>query len=165
MSALNQTSRRFALAIALCAGIAATSAMSQPGERHHRHHQQGGLASAIVSLKAQLNLNASQESMFDSAVASGKAAREATRASRQTVRQLVQDELAKPTPDLAKIATAEDQVQDAAMNARRNVRNQLLQLYATFTPAQVAVVKESILTRMTRFESFREHMREGSGRH
>ena len=165
MSALNQRSRRFAIAVALCAGIAATSAMSQPGERHHRHHHQGGLASAIVSLKAQLNLTASQESMFDSAVASGEAAREAARASRQTVRQLVKDELAKPTPDLARIATAEDQVQDAAMNARRNVRNQLLQLYATFTPAQVAVVKEAMNSRMTRFESFREHSRERFGKH
>jgi Spy/CpxP family protein refolding chaperone len=164
MSALNQQSRRIATVVALCAGIAATSAMAQPGEHHQRGHDQGGLASAIVGLKAQLDLTASQEAMLDAAIASGKTAREAARASRQTVKQLVKDELAKPTPDLAKIAAAEDQLQDAAVNARRNVRNQLLQLYATFTPAQVAVVKDAMTRRLSRFEQFREHMRERFGR-
>jgi hypothetical protein len=44
------------------------------------------------------------------------------------------------------------------------VRNQLLQLYATFTPAQVAVVKDAMTRRLSRFEQFREHMRERFGR-
>jgi Spy/CpxP family protein refolding chaperone len=166
MSTLNQKSRRIATIIALCAGVAATSAMSQPGERHHgrHHHGGGGLPAAIVALKAELNLNASQDAMLNAALASGKAAREAARASRQTVRQLVKEELAKPAPDLAKIAAAQDQVQDAALNARRAVRNQMLQLYATFTPEQIAVVKEAMNRRASRFESFREHMRERFGR-
>ena len=162
MTALNRRSRGIAIAVALCAGIAATSAVSQPGEHGHRHH--GGLTAAIVALKSQLNLTASQEAILDSALASGKAAREAARASRLTVKQLVQEELSKPTPDLAKIAAAEDQVRDAAINARRSVRNQLLQLYATFSPAQVAVVKDAMSRRLSRFESFREHMRERFGR-
>ena len=169
MPALQQQSRRIALALALCAGLAAMPAISQQG--HHGHHgphghhgHQGGLAQAIVALKAQLNLTASQQQQLDAAIASGRAARDATRQSRQTVRQLVQDELAKPTPDLAKIAAAEDQVQDAATNARRGVRNQLLQLYATFTPEQVAVVKDAMNRRLSRFEQFREHMKERFGK-
>jgi Spy/CpxP family protein refolding chaperone len=154
------------MVVALCAGVAAMPALSQPGE-HHRHHEGGrsGLASAIVALKSQLNLTAAQEAMLDQAIAAGKSARDAARQSRQTVRQLVHDELAKPTPDLARIAAAEDQVQDAATAARRNVRNQLLQLYATFTPAQIAVVKDAMTQRLSRFEAFREHMRERFGKH
>ena len=163
MSAPHHRSRKLALAAALCAGIAATSAMAEPGGHHHRRHHDG-LAGAIVALKSQLNLTASQEQMLDSAIASRTSAREATRASRQTVKQLAKDELAKPTPDLAKIAAAQDQVQDAAMNARRTVRNQMLQLYATFTPEQVAVVKEAMNRRLSRAESFGDRMRERFGR-
>ena len=74
------------------------------------------------------------------------------------------EELAKATPDLGKIATAQDQAHDAAANARRSVRNQLLQLYSTFSPAQVAVVKEAMSRRMARMESFHDKMRERSGR-
>src|SRR5262245_45939408 len=50
-------------------------AMAQPGGGHGPGH--GGLEveHVIASLKAQLNLNTSQQVMFDNAVASAKAAR------------------------------------------------------------------------------------------
>jgi Spy/CpxP family protein refolding chaperone len=156
------------MALALSTGLSAMPALAQPGS--HGHHRGGGgeggmLAHAIVALKAELNLTASQQDALDAAIAAGKAAREAARQSRQTVHQLAKDEFAKPTPDLAKIAAAQDQAQDAATAARRGVRNQLLALYATtFTPAQVAVIKEAFARRMSRMDSFREHMRERFGK-
>lgn len=161
MSATQGKTRRFAAVLALAAGLTALTAMAQPG--HHGMHEGSPLAHAILSLKAQLNLTASQQAQLDATIAAGKAARDAARQSRQTVTQLAKDELAKPTPDLAKIATAQNQAMDAAIAARRGVQSQLLQLYATFTPAQVAVVKDALAHRMDRMESMRDKMRQHFG--
>ena len=150
------------MTLALAAGLSSLPALAQPGH-HHRMHDGSPLAPAILSLQTQLTLTASQQAQLDAAIAAGKSARDAARQSRQTVMQLAKDELAKATPDLAKVAAAQDQAMDAATNARRGVRNQLLQLYATFTPAQVAVVKEALSHRMERMESFRDRMRQRFG--
>jgi len=150
------------MTLALSAGLATLPAIAQPGPAGHMHHR-GGLGQAIVALQAQLNLTAQQQSMLDAALAAGKSARTAARSSRQTIHQLVLDELAKDRPDLASIAAAEDQAQDAATAARRGVRNQLLQLYGTFTPQQVAVLKDAMSKRMSRLEAFRERMKQRLG--
>ena len=160
MSVHKGKTRRFAMTLALAAGLSSLPALAQPG--HHGMHDGSPLAHAIMSLKTQLNLTASQQAQLDAAIAAGKSTRDA-RQSRQTVMQLAKDELAKATPDLAKVAAAQDQAMDAATNARRGVRNQLLQLYATFTPAQVAVVKEALSHRMDRMDSFRDKMRHRFG--
>ncbi|HXD53008.1 MAG TPA: periplasmic heavy metal sensor, partial [Burkholderiales bacterium] len=162
MSGLNRNCRRIAMALALSAGLASLPVLAQPGPGRHMH-QHGGLGQAIVALQAQLNLTPQQQSMLDAALASGKGARDAARQTRQTIHQLVQDELAKDRPDLAKIAAAEDQAQDAATAARRGVRNQLLQLYGTFTAQQVAVVKDAMAKRMSRMEAFRQRMKQRFG--
>jgi Spy/CpxP family protein refolding chaperone len=163
MSGLYRNSRRIAMAVALSAGLSTLPAIAQPGPGGHHMHHRGGLAHAIVALQSQLSLSAQQQSMLDAALASGKSARDTVRQSRQTIHQLVQDELAKDRPDLAKIAAAEDQVQDAATAARRSVRNQLLQLYGTFTPQQVAVIKDAFAKRMSRMQAFRERMKQRLG--
>ena len=163
MSVSKHNGRRFAAIAAMCVALTAMPALADGGP-HGRHHHHGGFAQAIVALKSQLNLTAAQQAQLDAALASASASREAFRQNRQTIRQLVHDELAKPTPDLARIAAAQDQAHDAAQAARRSVRNQLLQLYATFTPDQVAVVKSALTERLGRFEAFRERMRERFGR-
>lgn len=161
MSSVHHNARRFAIALALCGGMSALPVLAQPGP--HGHHERG-LGHAIIALQSQLSLSASQQTALDAAMASGKAARDAAKQSRQTLRQLAQDELAQATPDLGKIATATDQAHDTATLARRGVRNQLLQLYATFSPAQVAVVKDALSKRAARMESFRERMKERFGK-
>ena len=53
----------------------------------------------IATLKGQLNLNTSQQAMWDNAVAAGKAARASARASHQKVHDTLTAELAKAEPD------------------------------------------------------------------
>ena len=163
MSGFNRQSRRIALALALAAGLTTLPAFAQPGPGGHMPHGRGGLAQAILSLQAELNLNAQQQSMLNAAIAAGKSARDTARQSRTTIHQLVQDELAKDVPDLSKIAAAEDQAQDAAIAARRGVRNQLLQLYGTFNAQQVAVIKDALSKRMARMDAFRQRMKQRFG--
>ena len=161
MLGLTRNSRRVGLALAFCAGItglAALPAAAQPGPGGDR------IIHAIAAFRGQLNLNTYQQGLWDAAIASGKAARDAAKLSRQTVKQVATEEFAKPTPDLSRIAATADQVRDASTATHRQVRAQWLQLYATFTPEQVAVIKAGIAKRMGRMEGFRERMHQRFGR-
>jgi LTXXQ motif family protein len=160
MFGLTRNSRRVALALlAFCAGLSALPATAQPGPGGDR------FIHAIAAFKAELNLNTSQQPLWDAAVAAGKAERDAAKQRRQTIKQVASEELAKPTPNLSNIATAADHVQDVNTAAHRQVRAQWLALYATFTPDQIAVVKAGIERRMARMESFRERMHQRFGIH
>jgi uncharacterized membrane protein len=158
---LNGRTRTIAVALALCAGFVALPAAAQP-----MHRAGGGdqLIHAIAAFKAQLNLNTSQQAMWDAAVAAGKTARDAAVQRRQAVKATAEAELAKTTPNLAAIAQAVDQAQDANTAARRQVRQQWLALYGTFTPDQVAVVKAGMAKRLARIEMFRERMLQRFGK-
>lgn len=147
-----------AAALFAVAGVAA----AQP--HHGPHGAMGGdVVMAIAGLKAQLNLNTSQQVMWDNAVAAGKAARDSGRANRQKVHDTLTAELAKPEPDLAAVAAAADAARDAGAATHRQVRDAWLNLYATFTPDQKTIVKNAIQDRLTRMEAFREKMLQRRG--
>ena len=84
--------------------------------------------------KASLNLDTSQQVMWDNAVAQGKRAHAQMRANRQQVKDALKAELAKPAPDLAALAAAADAVEQQNRTLRQDARAQWLALYATFTP-------------------------------
>ena len=157
MYSLNTPTRRVAFALALCAGLSALPAAAQRG---------GGdpLIHAITAFKTQLNLNSSQQALWDAAVTATSAARDAAIQRRQTVRQVANEEVATAAPNLPRIAAASDQVQDANTAARRQVRDQWLAVYNTFTAEQKAIVKTGIQRHMSRMEGFRERMRERFGK-
>jgi len=108
-------SRLAAVAAAALIGVAGV-ASAQP---HHGHGGPGGgdFVMGIAALKGQLNLNTSQQAMWDNAVAAGKAARDSARASHQQMHATLTTELAKAEPDLAAVATAAD-----ATAARRDAK-------------------------------------------
>jgi Spy/CpxP family protein refolding chaperone len=146
-----------AVAFILLAGAAA----AQPAHPGHGRH--GDFTMAIAALKGQLNLNTSQQAMWDNAIAQSKAARESARANFGRIKTAMNAELAKAEPDLAAVAAAFDDVQAANSALRKEVRNGWLTLYATFTPEQKAVVREALKQRMERMERFHQKMRERHG--
>ena len=101
----------------------------------------------LGSVKGQLDLNTSQQLTWDNAVAQTKAAREAGWAAMQKVHDAMAAELAKPEPDLAAVAAVADSVQASNQTLRQGVRTQWLQVYATFSPAQKAVVRDALRSR------------------
>lgn len=155
---------RFNAALAAVAAAAALSlssaALAQPGQ-HHGHR--GDFTMAIAALKGQLNLNTSQQAMWDSAAAQTKAARETGRANFAKVKTAMTAELAKAEPDLAAVATVADDVQAQNSALRKQVRGTWLALYSTFTPDQKAVVRDSLRQRLAKMESFRQKMQERRG--
>lgn len=152
----------------------AGSAMAQPaggpggfgghGGPHAAMMGQGGgdemLGHLIAHAKAKLNLNTSQQVMFDAAVAQTKAARESGRALHQKVKDAMAVELAKSEPDLAAVAAVADSVQQQGIAPRQQVRDAWLQVYATFTPEQKGIVRDLLQQRMAHMESFRQKMKD-----
>ena len=149
-------SRLAAVAAAALIGISGVAA-AQP---HHGHGGQGGgdFLMGIAALKGQLNLNTSQQAMWDNAVAAGKAARDSARASHQKVHDALTAELANAEPDLAAVAAASDAARDSAATQHRQARDAWLNVYATFTADQKTVVKNALQQKLTRMEQFREKM-------
>ena len=163
MKAIQRISRRALAASVLGAGLFATTlAIPAAAQRGDHHHGEQFLAH-ITEVKSQLNLDASQQALWDSAVAAGKAAREAGRGRRDSIRQVVAEEVAKAAPDLGRIASTTDKVRDSNTTDRRAARDQWLKLYATFRPDQVAVVKTMLDNRLSRMDSFRDRMKNRFG--
>lgn len=146
-----------AIAAALTLGIAGVAA-AQPAR--HGGGPDGFIAHMLQSAKARLNLDTSQQVAWDSAVASTKAAHEASRANRQRVRDTLQSELAKAEPDLAAVAAVADDVEQQNRAQRIKVRNDWLTLYATLSPEQKGIVRDNVAQRLTRMQQWREHMHE-----
>jgi periplasmic protein CpxP/Spy len=139
------------------------AALAQPGHHHGGPGQGPDFVHVFMALKSQLNLNTSQQAMWDAAVAQSKSARDAGRANFDKVRTAMTAELAKPEPDLAAVAAVADDAQAANTALRKQIRGQWLALYATFTPDQKAVVKDALNKRVARMEKFREKMMQRQG--
>jgi Spy/CpxP family protein refolding chaperone len=151
-----------------CAGAAlAQPTMGPGGPMGHAPRGPGAFGEHIGLMleeaKSRLQLDTSQQLLWDNAVAQSRAARESGRALHQKARDAMRTELAKAEPDLAAIAAAADGVHAEADALRRQVRDQWLKLYATFNAQQKAIVREMMQQRMERAERFRERMRERWG--
>ena len=155
------TSRLVAVAAAALIGSSMAAAEPRHGHHgHHHHHGGGDIVMGIAALKGQLNLNTSQQAMWDNTMAAGKAAREGARANMRAVHATLTAELAKAEPALAAVAAATDNARAANATVHRQVRDAWLGLYATFTPDQKAVVKTAVQERLARSEQSRETARE-----
>ena len=107
------------------------------------------LESVLAPLKAQLNLTPAQLTTWDATVAAATSARGTGRANAEKVHEALTAELARA-----------DTAQAANQTLRRQVRDQWLALYATFTPAQKAVVRDAVKARVERMQSMREKFRD-----
>ena len=138
------------------------TALAGPGGGAGPHGPGPGFAleSVLATVKAQLNLNTAQVAQWDAAVAAATNARATGRANMEKVKETLNAELARAEPDFAAVATIADAAQASNQALRRQVRDQWLALYATFTPTQKAVVRDAVKARVERMESMREKFRE-----
>ena len=118
------------------------------------------LGHVIQSAQADLKLNTSQQQMFANNVAQSKAVFAGAHTQMQGVKDALAAELAKPEPDLAAVAAAADSAQQQALQARHQVRDGWLALYATFSPEQKAVVKGIIQQHLAKMETIHQRMME-----
>ena len=156
---LRMTTAAVSAALVMVLGGGTALAQASGGTHGHGSSEQM-IGRLIAHAKAQLNLNTSQQLMFDTAIAHTKAAHESGRALRQKVKEAMQVQLAKPEPDLAAVAAIADDAAQQGRALRLPIQNEWLGLYATFTPEQKAVVRDILQKKMARAESFRGKMRE-----
>jgi Spy/CpxP family protein refolding chaperone len=166
----DQSPRRFDARVAARAAAAALAlafagaVFAQPhgGPGWHRGPAGGGdmFEQAIAHAKANLNLNTSQQQMFDATVAQAKAARQQGRALMQKVHDALAAELAKAEPDFAAVAAVADDARAQGQALRQQVRTRWLNLYATFSPEQKAVVRDMLQQRLARIDAFRQKMQQ-----
>jgi Spy/CpxP family protein refolding chaperone len=138
-----------------------SAAFAQPF--HHHGGGPGDIGMAIAALKGQLNLNTSQQQMWDSAAAASKAAHATARTNMSSVQDTLTAELAKSDPNLANVAAAADDAQAKNTTLRKQVRDQWLALYATFTPDQKAVVRDALNKRLAHMQQMQQKMLERQG--
>ena len=150
------------LAIVAASALIGASGAAYAQPMHHGHGGPGGgdVVMSIIRLKDQLNLNTSQQTMWDNAIAAGKSARTTARANMQKVHDTLVAELAKPEPDLAAVSAAADSARNANAALHAQVRDAWLSLYGTFTPDQKTVVKNALSQRLAKMEQFREKMQQ-----
>ena len=98
----------------------------------------------LAQAKAQLNLNTSQQQQWDAVVAQAKAAHQAMRTNAAQIKSATDAELAKTEPDLASLAATADTVRQQNEALHKTTRDAWLALYATFTPDQKLVVRDTI---------------------
>lgn len=131
------------------------SALAQPMHRHGGGAG-GDFTLAIAALKGQLNLNTSQQQMWDNAANATRAAHDAGRANFARLHDALATELAKAEPDLAAVAAVGDDVRAKNEALHRQVRDGWLAVYATFSPDQKAIVRDSLKARIARMEQMRQ---------
>jgi Spy/CpxP family protein refolding chaperone len=104
----------------------------------------GNPLAMLGKAKSDLKLNTSQQVQWDAVVAQTKAAHDAGRTNFEQLKTALQAELVKPEPDFASVAALSDSIRDRNAALHKQTRNAWLALYATFTPDQKAVARDTI---------------------
>lgn len=154
--------KRTLIALVAAAALVSVAAFSWASDARHHGHDADPLA-VIASLRAQLNLNTSQQMQFDTALTQSKAARDAMKNSFAQLKAATQSELAKSAPDLGSLAALSDQVQQQNSGLRKQARAAWLALYDTLSPDQKLTVRDAISARIAKVEGFRAQMRAAHG--
>ena len=118
------------------------------------------IGQVIAQAKAQLNLDASQQPLFDAAVTQSKAARVSLRALHQKAKDALATELLKPQPNLASLVQVADGVQSDSLKIRNDTRTAWLAVYTGLSTEQKAVIHALVAKRVARAEAFGERMRQ-----
>lgn len=154
--------KRTLIALVAAAALVGVAAFSWANGASHHGHDADPLA-VIASLRAQLNLNTSQQMQFDNALTQSKAARDAMKNSFVQLKAATQFELAKSAPDLGSLAALSDQVRQQNSGLRKQARAAWLALYDTLSPDQKLTVRDAISARIAKVEAFRAQMRAAPG--
>ncbi|HTS20676.1 MAG TPA: periplasmic heavy metal sensor [Casimicrobiaceae bacterium] len=116
---------------------------------------EGSPISILGRLKAQLNLNTSQQQQWENAAALSASAHSAMRAQFQQRKAALEAELAKAEPDFASLAAANDSARAQMVSQEKQARDAWLALYSTFTPEQKGVVRDALKTRIDQMDARR----------
>ncbi|HVC10645.1 MAG TPA: periplasmic heavy metal sensor [Burkholderiales bacterium] len=162
--------RRWLFTSALALGVAgsvtafqsAAYAEGRPGPAAHRWHRSHARLDKLMN---ELKLNAEQQQAWHAIEARRDAMRRELYHGRAELRRALTAELAKPEPDLARLAALRDRARDHAMQGRKEIEDLQLKLYASLSPQQKTTVRDFLKARLARMEQWRRHERDRRGGH
>jgi Spy/CpxP family protein refolding chaperone len=137
----------------LTAGLSGVAIWAVAQPQHHGHHDGSDPLSAMREVKAQLNLNTSQQQQWDNAAAQSKSAHQAMKGNFVQVKTAMQAELSKAEPDFVAAAVVADGAEQQNSALRKQSRSAWLALYGTFSPEQKAVVRDAVQARIARMDA------------
>jgi Spy/CpxP family protein refolding chaperone len=166
----NRIGRRVAVMVsALAFTLGSSAVLAQPGPGAGFGHGAGrgpggdNLGQIFAQFKTQLALTPDQEAKWSAAVAVGKESRQRTRVLMQQTHDQVKAALSKDSPDLQAISTMMDAARQQAFELRKPARAAWLDLYASLSPQQKAIVRDALLARMQRHEQMLERFQQRLG--
>lgn len=108
----------------------------------------------------ELKLNTAQDAMWQKVKKATQTSMREGRSARESIRAAAKAEMTKPEPDLRMLARQADEAVEAGQKRRREVRDQWLALYDTFTPEQKQVSTRLLREQMERLEKIGERFKE-----
>lgn len=109
----------------------------------------------MEKLKKALHLTPEQEQAWRAIALKRRALWRQAREGRVEVKRALERQLAKPEPDLARVAAVRDRVGERFLAERKQMEHMRLALYAQFSPRQKGVMREFLKARLARFEHWR----------
>jgi LTXXQ motif family protein len=139
------------------ASVGANSAVPRDPSAHRMAgHNRGDLGQRLETVKAQLNLNPTQEAQFVTAKAATDKAIAAGKTAHMNVRATAKTEMGKADPDLGKLLTMRESAQEAAAAERKVATAEWAKFLNLLNPEQKTVVKSLLVDRMHRAAVMRE---------
>jgi Spy/CpxP family protein refolding chaperone len=159
---LNRGLSALALAAALAGAGAAYAAAGDappPGAAHAGwQHRDAMMQRQLDKIHAQLKLNASQEQLWQAAIAAMHADHEQARALHQQARQQTQALLQAPILDPHALASQHDQIQAQMQQLRTHTETAWFALYDTLDDKQKAIASDAIKARLKHMHDHHKHM-------
>ncbi len=115
----------------------------------------GVIAPVSAEVYQKLHLNLNQQAMWQQIQFAAEDNRQLLRARLSQVREVLDEELGKPEPDLEVVVAQAQPAVDSLIAAMRANRDRRLALYASMSPEQKAVVRDDIKERLARFDRLR----------
>ncbi len=153
-----------AVSTSIAVAVFAMGFLSTVGYADSTHHFEAGNF-PFQALHEKLHLSREQEKFWQSLRQKDVDFRKSAREQHNEMKVQVKHELDKKEPDLAALAAKSDQLSDARLQERRQLRGQWLKFYAQLAPEQKELVRNAIKTRLAKMDKFHEKFKHrGEGR-
>jgi Spy/CpxP family protein refolding chaperone len=144
------------VALLSASAFAASPESEGSAAKPHGHHWKQHAAERWAKVRADLKLNPAQDFAWQQIADKRAALHKEHRADRTELREAMKQELAKPEPDFGRIAQQKQQLEEKSLQARNELRDLQLKLYASFNPEQKAVIRDVLKVQLERMEQWRQ---------
>ena len=143
------------------AALALLGGALQATAANHRPDGPGFMMGRLAKLHDQLKLTPEQDGLWRQAEAKTRDSMKQMREAHGKMHEALKRELAKSEPDFAAVAAISDEGEEQRLQARHEMRDLWLKVYAGLSPEQKTMVRDFMRERLAKAERFREKFQRG----